>query len=277
MGTVGILCTRMRIEEKALAAGFEAAGHRAVQMNPLDMPYLIGGQQTMEQVDWIIDRCTGRVAVSMLTPSISRSGRRIFNAGLGSTGTRIDIATVLHDHGLPRPLTALLATETAGLAALDALGFPSTLLPTAPGSAALPALDKDIGEALLEHRETLGHMGERVMIVQQGHAAGVHFHRLIVVDGQVVATGKNEERTHLEDTETLAIAAASAIGASMCGVSILRTESGYVVWDVDPVPAFRDFDPLHGCDPVDAIVTMVLGHDPVAASQTRSADVILSV
>ena len=277
MGTVGILCTRMRIEEKALTAAFEAVGQTVVQLNPLDVPHLVGDQMTTDRVDWIVDRCMGRVAVSMLANTIARSSQRTFDAGLASTGTRIDVATALHDQGLPRPLTAFTATETAGLAALAALGFPSTFLPTAPGSATLPALDKDIGEAILEHRETLGHMGERIMVVQQGHASGDHLHRLIVIDGQVVATGKNEERPPTGEVVTLAIRAAAAIGASMCGVSILKTANGAVVWDIDPVPSFRDYQPVDERDPVSAIVTMVLGEHTLVTNQTRSSDVVFSV
>ena len=78
------------------------------------------------------------------------------SAGIAATGDRLDVASALAAHGLPRPLTALCTSEDAALEAVAAIGLPATLLPLDLKSPGIALLDLDAAEAVLEHRAVLG-------------------------------------------------------------------------------------------------------------------------
>lgn len=250
---IGVLCERKRLEEKQVIQVLADAGVPAVPVPPAALPLPVVPFAPAPQVaaafgatmPVVVDRCQDRAVASAVLPLWQGTGAVVIGAGIAATGNRLAVASALSAAGVPRPATLLVASEEAGLQALETLGYPATLLPLTVGAAPVPLLDRDAAEAVLEHRQTLGGTCEVVGLLQAGTTIGAEHALVIVVGGSAVASRHmGNETTFGPQAVALAEAAAKAIGADVAGIELVRTTAGLVVWDVQPVPDFRDTVPL---------------------------------
>ena len=162
MATVGVLCARGRVEENAIMAALAKAGIVSALFPPADEPLPVGPMSPsptgrpfpVPQI--VVDRHPTRQIARAVLATCSALGVPALCAGIAATGDRLDVASALAAHGLPRPLTALCTSEDAALEAVAAMGLPATLLPLDLRSAPIALLDQDAAEAVLEHRAVLG-------------------------------------------------------------------------------------------------------------------------
>ncbi|CAA9548242.1 MAG: hypothetical protein AVDCRST_MAG70-698 [uncultured Thermomicrobiales bacterium] len=252
---VGVLCTRVRVEEKGIIAALAAAGIPAIPFPPTelcltltpdpwhpDAPHgtIPGPEGTSLPV--VLDRCPNRVVAATILPIWRALGVPLLDAGLAATGTRASVASALGAAHLPRPETRLVFGEEAALAAARDLVIPVTLLPMTPGDRAVPLWDDDTVEAVLEHRSTLGSAHDGVALLQAGTPTDAERATVLVLDGTAVAASGASRLGH--ETRHLAVAAAAALGATIAGVEIVVGPHGPVVWDVQPVPELRAMAPF---------------------------------
>ncbi|MCC6943620.1 MAG: hypothetical protein IT335_03525 [Thermomicrobiales bacterium] len=244
MGRAGILCDRVRIEEKEILEALERSGVPSATLSPSAVPLEIAQSATattrFNDFDLLIDRCRDRTSAGHFMAVASDLGMPVIGGGIASSGNRLDIAQALNRAGVPRPVTFLASSEEAGMAALQSVGYPATLFSLSPSKAPQPVFDEDIAEALLEHRHTLLAPAARTMLVQSGSPASTEIATVVVIGGNAVATAA-AGRENLRDAavQRLAEQAAAALDASLIGVQITEIDDAFVVWDIDPVPDFR--------------------------------------
>ncbi len=184
----------------------------------------------------IIDRCQNRALAAATLPLYRAFGIDTLDAGLASTGTRLQIATALARAGVPRPVCLAAFSEETGLAAADRLGFPSTLLSLTPGGAAIHLHDRDTADAVIEHRVVLGGDREAIFLIQAGAPAVEERTIVHVIDGRAIAVdGAAIDIAGL----TLAETTAHELGATVLAITIATVGAELVVWDVQPVGDFR--------------------------------------
>lgn len=273
MGNVAVLCTRVRVEEKQLLAAFAKAGVPAEPMSPEPTPFpiqraslataagLSAMSSTFEPTDRhtvVIDRMQNRTVASALMRNHRALGALTIDAGIAALGNRLDVMHTLAAAGLPLPPALLALSEDSGLDAIEQIGYPATIFPMQIGLSGIGLHDREIAEAILEHRHTLGGSAESVMVVQRGHFDEGDLIKAIVVDGVVVAyEGTCHHPNGFAGCEQLAAAAASAIGASLVGVTLAHSADGLVVWDVRPTPDFRHSLPTGNSSVADAVLAVV--------------------
>jgi hypothetical protein len=267
---VSVLCARVKVEEKWLIQTLAGAGVPARPLPPTYAPLPIGlvpsgplaagvvSGDAAEISGSIIDRCTDRTVAAAILPFYRANGSTVIDGGLAATGNRLAIASALASAGIPRPATLLATSEDTGLAAVDALGYPATLMPLDPGEFEIPFCDREIAEAVLEHRAVLGASASAVSLIQAG-ACAVTRVNVLVIGGRAVTTADRAVVMLAEET-------ASALGASILGVSIADTDNGLVVWDVTAVPMFRDEIATHG----DVIAGTLVGLLELEAASTQA-------
>lgn len=256
MDNVAVLCTRVRVEEKYVMAALAAAGIPAVHISPDPEPLPIRRESLASSIrpavnlvtpfdgastpGIAIDRMQNRTIGSAIVRTHRALGTVMIDSGLAATGSRLDVMHALSAAGLPLPPTLLALSEQAGLEAIERIGYPATLFPMQIGLSGIGIQDREIAEAILEHRETLGSSSESVLLVQAGHYEETDLIKAIVVDGVLVAyEGVCHHPAGFSGCEELATAAAAALEASFVGVTLAHTVSGLVVWDVRPIPDFR--------------------------------------
>jgi hypothetical protein len=265
MGTVGVLCTRVRVEEKQVMAALAEAGLRPEPLQPAGLPLppfpspsltptlpaaamaggLAGGV--------VLDRCHKRAVAAAVLSALRAHDVEVFDAGLAARGDRLAVATALARAGVPRPWTSLATTQESALAAVAQAGYPATLLPLPWDNAPVALLDEDAAEAVIEHRAVLGAGAESLAIVQQGTAHGAA--TVTVVGNEAIAV----EGFASDEAIAVAEAAARALGADLIGVVVAETSAGPVAWDVLPAPDFRHARPLGGRSVADAIADLITG------------------
>ena len=272
MTAIGVLCARVRVEEKQIIAALAEAGVVAMPVPPASAPVPPGpasartlgsshivADEALTALDCevLIDRCQNRSVASAMLPVLKARGARVIDAGLAAAGTRLQIATALANAHLPRPATLLACSERAALEAADRLGLPATLLPLTPGAATSSLFDRDTAEAVIEHRVVLGGAPDALALVQAG-LPGEHERGLIyVVDDQALAIDAADSFALQPADLALAVHAARALGAAMIGVEVVHTARGPVVWDVQPAGEMRRARQLGATSVAQAIAALV--------------------
>ncbi len=249
-GTVGVLSTRVRVEEKLLMAALVEAGFVALSVAPAPGPAPLGpnpgwplavDSASGEAAGIVIDRLQDRALASALLELTSDDQLRIVDAGLASVGNRLTIAAAIARAGLPRPMAFGVHDEASGLEAAELTGYPATFLPLEPKTAGLTLHDRDTAEAVLEHREMLGQRLDTLGLIQAGDGSDAL--RVIVSGGRVIGAEGNPALTNA-DSFKLAVSAAQALSAELVGVVIVDSANGPLIWDIDPAPDFRNAVPV---------------------------------
>lgn len=275
---IGVLCARVRVEEKQIITALGDAGAVAMPVPPTGMPLppnptlqdlaALGNESALASESAtasatasattpavIIDRCANRsVATVMLR--ILRSGKvGIIDAGLASTGTRLDVAIALTQVGIPRPHALVGFSEPSGIRAAVDVGFPSTVLPLTPGSTTTTLLDEDTADAVIEHRVVLGNRDEAIVLVQAGAPNDDGLMRVHVVGGRAITIDWDSAP---DEAVRLAERAADAIGASFVAIDVASVKGELVVWDAVPVADFRQATLLGTVSIGEALVSLAM-------------------
>ena len=237
MATVGVLCSRARVEEKALMAALANAGIVSALFPPADEPLPVGPfpvapeGRAFPAPQLVVDRHPNRQIARAVLTTCQALGVPALCAGLAATGDRLDVASMLSARGLPRPATALCTSAAAALQAVTAMGLPVTLLPLDLAEGPLALLDEDAAEAVLEHRAVLGGSGSSLGLIQAGAPEPDHLTTVIVVDGVAVALGDTSRATPPPPVLRLAEEAARALDAELIAVVIADGAPTPLVWD----------------------------------------------
>lgn len=260
---VSVLCARVRLEEKRVLELLATGGIPARPLSPFPAPLPLGplaGIPASGSVDRLIfDRCQDRIIARAVLPALEAAGATLLSAGLAARSDRLAVAVALTRAGVPRPATLLVASEETGLAALDEIGYPATLMPMTPGVTEVALCDRDIAEAVLEHRNVLGSSHDAVSLIQAGGCDASKRTRIFVVDHLAIgfesATGVRPGSALL----ALAERASRAVDADLAAVDIATFDphGEAVVWDVLPVPDFRAATPLGAIDVASAVAALI--------------------
>jgi hypothetical protein len=252
MATVGVLCARGRVEENALMAALAEAGIVSALFPPADEPLPVGPMfpsptgRPFPVPQLVVDRHPTRQIARAVLATCDALGVPVLCAGIAATGDRLDVASALAAHGLPRPLTALCTSEDAALEAVAGMGLQATLLPLDLKSTPIPLLDRDAAEAVVEHRAVLGGVAGSLTLVQAGSPARDNLVKVIVVDGAASALEAAPGTTVPDQALRLAEEAARVLEADLVALSIALSSTEPVVWDAQPVPDFREAMPVAG-------------------------------
>ncbi|MDF3037600.1 MAG: RimK-like ATP-grasp domain [Thermomicrobiales bacterium] len=250
MATVGVLCARGRVEEKALMAALAEAGIVSALFPPADEPLPVGplpvapGGRPFPVPQIVVDRHTDRQVARAVLTTCRALAVPALSAGIAATGDRLDVASALAAQGLPRPVTALCTSEDAALMAVAALELPATLLPLDLKAQAIEMHDTDAAEAVLEHRAVLGGSVSSLGLIQAGAPAPHEVVSVIVVDGVATALGLAAGVSVPDGVLRLAEEAARVLRADVVAIDIAFVTTEPLVWDVRPVPEFRQALPI---------------------------------
>jgi [lysine-biosynthesis-protein LysW]---L-2-aminoadipate ligase len=258
--TVGILASRVRVEEKLLLEAFHA---RQVDVTLIDDRELIFDLAAQERVwsryELILERSLSQSRGMYLLHVLAELGVPTLN--------RYDVAAVCNDkylttaalvrHQIPTPRTRLSFTAEAALRALDEIGYPAVLKPVVGSWGRLLARvnDRDAAEALLEHKETLGSYQHSIFYMQEYiPKPGRDIRAFVVGDRTICAiyrasehwitnTARGASAANCPVTPelgALCTAAARAVGGGMLAVDVLESPRGLLVNEINATMEFRN-------------------------------------
>ena len=271
---VGILCSRVRVEEKAL---FETLRRRAIPFERLDedrLQFAIGNGFPHPGV--VLDRSIhhGRSLYALTLLNVARVPTVNRAKVARICGDKILTTAALSRAGLPIPKTVVTFTRAAALDAIEKMGYPVVLKPMVGSWGRLLAKinDRDAAEAVLEHKETLGSYQHGIFYIQEYVNKPERDIRAIVVGDQTIGaiyrrsdhwitntarTGQAFACEVTPEIDQLCRKAAAAVGGGFLSVDLLEHDRGLLVNELNYTPEFHGFMTATGLPVADLVIDYV--------------------
>ncbi|EMA70478.1 lysine biosynthesis protein LysX [Halorubrum distributum] len=271
---VGILYSRIRKDEKLLLNELRERGHEVEKIDVRKERFgLESTTAAVDDLDIVVDRCLSTSRSLYATRFLDSYGVPVVNAP--ETGDvcadKAKNSLALAEADIPTPATEVAFTTDAALEAIEEFGYPCVLKPVTGSWGRLMAKidSRNAAEAILEHKETLGHYEHKVFYVQEFVDKPGRDVRVLAVDGEPVAAmtrssdhwltnaakGGETESFDLDERATELVEKASdAVGGGMLGVDLMEVGVGadadaaegaaddYTVHEVNHTVEFKALD-----------------------------------
>mgnify|MGYP001027420306 FL=1 len=166
---IGILCSRVRVEEKLLLAAFEGLGVPVVRLDERAIAARVGDYAP--EADVILERSVSTSAGLIAAQLFEAAGVPVINTSATASvcADKVRTTLALAQAGVPQPRTAIALSPEAALQAIEQIGYPAVLKPPVGSWGRLLARvnDRDAAEAIIEHKEVLGGIGHHIYYVQE--------------------------------------------------------------------------------------------------------------
>jgi [lysine-biosynthesis-protein LysW]--L-2-aminoadipate ligase len=254
---VGVLLSRVRVEEKLLFAELD---QRGVSWSRIDDPDLtLQLDQPLTQYDVILERSINHTR--------ALHALRVFNDWGIPTVNTFDVAevcgnklltsTALIRAGVPTPKTTIAFTPESALRAIEEMGYPAILKPPIGSWGRLLSKinDRDAAEAILEHKEILGSFHHSTYYIQEYIGKPDRDIRAFVVgDDTICAIYRyskhwitNTARGGISDNcpvtpelNRICRAAARAVGGGAVAIDLIEDGDSFTVIEVNYTMEFRN-------------------------------------
>ncbi len=258
--TVGILASRVRVEEKLLIEAFRERQVDTTLIDDRELVFDLNEQDNaLNRYSIILERSLSQSRGMYLLHALEQLGVPTLNhyevAAL-CNDKYLTTAALVRNH-IPTPRTLLAFTPEAALRALDDIGYPAILKPVVGSWGRLLARvnDRDAAEAILEHKETLGSYQHSIFYIQEYIAKpGRDIRAFVVGDRTICAIYRNSEHwvtntargattTNCPITpelDDLCRAAARAVGGGILAIDVLESPSGLLVNEINATMEFRN-------------------------------------
>ena len=258
---IGIIFSRLRLEEKLLLAAFQASG---IEPDLIDDDELVLNPAELDPA-WqayhlVLERSLSASRGLYTLLVLNTWGVPTLNGYSTSMvcADKLRTTLALARAGLPQPGTRLAFSATSALRAIESLGYPTVLKPVVGSWGRLLARinDRHAAEAVVEHRHTLGgyqhHICYAQSYVPKPHGRDI---RAFVVGDQTICaiyrtsshwitnTARGGVASNCPVTPQLADVcrqAAQAVGGGVLAIDVFETEAGLLVNEVNHSMEFRN-------------------------------------
>lgn len=277
---IGVLCSRVRVEEKML---FTALRERSVNYDHIDAREVTfelssSDSSIQSEYDAVLVRCLSHSRAYYLTRWLDGLGVPAVSPHhtVATCGDKMLTSAVLQEAGVPIPRVVVAFTPETALESIEKMGYPVVLKPVHGSWGRLLARvnDRDAAEAILEHKATLGGYIHSVFYIQEYVDKPGRDIRTLVIGDEVVCavyrcsahwitnTARGGEPlpcplTH--EIADLSLKAAQAVGGGIVAVDLLETAGGQLlVNEVNHTPEFHGAMQVTEVDIAGKIVDYVL-------------------
>lgn len=256
---VGMLYSRIRRDEKLLLRELRDRGHEVTKIDVRSQRFgLETAPSSFDGVDLVLDRCLATSRSRYVTRFVAAYGLPVVNEPETAAicADKAHNSLVLAGAGIPTPRTEVAFTKEAALETIETLGYPCVLKPVVGSWGRLMAKidSRDAAEAILEHKETLGHYEHKVFYIQEFVEKPGRDIRVLATDGEPIAAmarssdhwltnaAKGGQTDVIEpDAAMLDLVerASDAVGGGLLGVDLMETGEGYTVHEVNHTVEFK--------------------------------------
>ncbi len=276
--TVGMLLSRVRVEEKLLLAELDRRGVEISRFDDREFWLDLGTPDpAMTRCHVVLERCinhlralyTLRVLNDWDVPTVN--SYQVANI----CGDKLLTSTALERAGVPSPRTLIAFTPESALAACEEIGYPVVMKPAIGSWGRLLARvnDRDAAEALLEHKVTLGSFHHGAFYIQEFvRKPGRDIRSFVVGDETICAIyrdsphwitntargGAASNCPVTDEIHELSQAAAKAVGGGVLAIDLFESDRGLLVNEVNYTMEFRNSIDTTGVDIPGKIIDYVL-------------------
>jgi len=274
---IGVLCSRVRVEEKMLLAALQKRGVDYDRIDPQEVVFDLDGNG-LGKYDAVLVRCLSHTQAYYLTRWLESGGMPAISPHrvVATCGDKLLTSAALQKAGVPIPHTMVAFTPEAALEAIEGMGYPVLLKPLFGSWGRLLAKVSDCyaAEAILEHKKTLGGYRHSIFYIQEYvEKPGRDIRSFIAGDETMAAIYRNS--THwitntarggkasncpiTPEIDRISCAAAQAVGGGVVAIDIFEAPDGrLLVSEVNHTPEFRNSIAPTGVDIPGKIIDYVL-------------------
>ncbi|WP_089718581.1 lysine biosynthesis protein LysX [Candidatus Entotheonella palauensis] len=265
---VGVLCSRVRVEEKLL---FEAMRQKGIEYDKIDDREVIFQLNEKDAAafnyDVILERSVNHSRALYALQIFNDWGIKTVNTASVARvcGDKFITSQALLKHGVPTPRTALAFTPESALEAIERMGYPVVLKPCVGSWGRLISKinDRQAAEAILEHKQILGSYHHSIYYIQEYvNKPGRDIRSFVVGDETIAAIyrtaehwitntatgGKASNCPVTPEVDALSRAAAQAVGGGLVAVDLMESDQGMQVIEVNYTMEFRNSIHTTGVD-----------------------------
>jgi [lysine-biosynthesis-protein LysW]--L-2-aminoadipate ligase len=284
--TVGILMSRVRVEEKLLLAELERRGVAIVRFDDRELELDLHRRSV--ECDVLLERSINHLRALYTLKVLNDWGIPTVNTYEVAQicGDKLLTTAALVKAGIPTPRTIIAYTPESAIAAIERIGYPVVLKPAVGSWGRLLARvnDRDAAEALLEHKVTLGSFHHGAFYIQEYvDKQGRDIRSFVVGDETICAIYRSSEHWITNtarggqasncpvtpEIDALSRAAAAAVGGGVVAIDLFETEHGLQANEVNYTMEFRNSITTTGVDIPAKIVDYVIAVGE--ASRARKA------
>ena len=256
--TVGVLLSRVRVEEKLLLEELERR-HIATKVIDDRELVLVLEKKPEFGVDVVLERCIQHSRALYALSVLETWGIKTVNTFevADVCGNKLLTTMRLIRDGVPSPRTRLAFTPESALAAVEELGYPAVLKPLVGswGRLLSKVNDRDAAESILEHKDVLGTYIHSIYYVQEYIPKPGRDIRAFVVGDETVGAiyrysdhwitntargGKATKCVVTPELNDLCVRAAKAVGGGVVAIDVLEAPEGLLVNEVNYTMEFRN-------------------------------------
>jgi [lysine-biosynthesis-protein LysW]--L-2-aminoadipate ligase len=273
---VGMLCSRIRVEEKLLIGELSK---RRVDLDIIDDRELILEiRGNGWDHDVILERCINHSRALYALRILNDWGLPSVNTYevANTCGNKLLTTSALVRASIPTPRTCVAFTPESALQAIEEMGYPVVLKPGVGswGRLLSKVNDREAAEAILEHKKVLGSYHHSVYYIQEYiEKHGRDIRAFVVGDETICAiyrtsphwitnTARGGEASNCPVTDELnelCVAGARAVGGGVVALDIFEDEDrGMLVNEINYTMEFRNSIDTTGVDIPARVVDYVL-------------------
>jgi [lysine-biosynthesis-protein LysW]---L-2-aminoadipate ligase len=276
---LGILLSRIRVEEKWLLASLDSKGYPYERIDDGEVVFRIDEPGRWRDFDVILERSISYARGLYATQILNMWGVPTVNMSQVASvcGDKLATSNALAAAGIPQPHIKIAFSAASALEAIEEMGYPVVLKPVVGSWGRLLSRinDRDAAETILEHKETLGSYQHSVFYIQEYIEKPGRDIRAMVIGNQTVCAmyrssahwitntargGQGEICPVTPELNNLCVAAAQAVGGGVLAVDVFEDEQrGYLVNEINHTMEFHTLAPLTGIDIAGLIVDYAIG------------------
>ena len=272
---VGVLLSRVRVEEKLLFDAFEARGIEVERIDDREVVFELGRMD--RQWDVVLERAINHSRAVSALRILNDCGVPTVNTYevAVTCGNKLETSAAFVRRGVPTPRTLVAFTPESALEAIESLGYPAVLKPLVGswGRLISRVSDRYAAEAILEHKEILGSYHHSIFYVQEYvEKPGRDIRSFVVGDRTIGAIYRHSDHwitntarggiasncPVTEELDRVSVAAANAVGGGVVAVDLVESQRGLQVIEVNYTMEFRNSIETTGVDIPAHIVEYVL-------------------
>jgi [lysine-biosynthesis-protein LysW]--L-2-aminoadipate ligase len=274
---IGVLLSRVRVEEKWIFTAFEQRGIDYDRLDDRQIHFDLDAPQEWQQYDAILERSISYTAGLNALRVLNAWGIPTVNTAkvAEACGDKLATSAALAKAGIPQPNTRVAFTPEAALDMIETMGYPVVLKPVVGSWGRLLAKvnDREAAEAILEHKAVLGSVQHSVFYIQEYiQKPGRDIRAFVVGDKTITAIyrksehwitntargGEGELCPITPELDELCVNAARAVGGGILAVDVMEhPDRGYLVNEINHTMEFHTLMPTTGVDIPGMIVDYV--------------------
>jgi len=256
---IGVLCSRVRVEEKLLLQEMDRRGLEYIRID--DDQVIFDLNEGRYDYDIVLERSIHHSRALYALKALNDAGVPTVNTAAVADvcGDKFKTTQALIKHGVPTPRTRMAFTPESALRAIEELGYPAVLKPAIGSWGRLIAKvnDREAAEALLEHKEVLGSYHHSIFYIQEyiPKPGGRDIRAFVVGDECICAiyrtskhwitnTARGGQASNCPVTPALAdvcVGAARAVGGGVVAIDVFEDpDRGLLINEVNYTMEFRN-------------------------------------